>query len=110
MTVHGKNSDPHLDANADHHSGSCPSAAINVSRRHSNLTSVLIKFAVEAGAIPKREPSPYNLFRGLLSAGQCSKIFPKTVSAEYKKKASEILSLLAKPTFDQAKVDALYLL
>ena len=108
MTAHGKNSVPHLDANADHHSGSCPSAAINVSRRHTNLTSVLIKYALEAGAITKREPSPYNLCHGLLSAGQCSKIFPKKVSAGYKKKASEILNLLAQPSIEQAKVDALY--
>ena len=76
MTVHGKHTSPFLDANADHHCGSCPSAAINVSRRHTNLTTVLTKFALEAGADPKREPSSYHLLQGALSAGQCARLFP----------------------------------
>ena len=75
MTVHGKNTIPYLDANADHHCGSCPSAALNDCRRHTNLTTVLTKFALEAGADPKREPSPYYLCQGSLSAGQYSKLF-----------------------------------
>jgi hypothetical protein len=105
MTVHGKNSTPHLDANADHQS---PSAALNVCRRHTNLTTVLTKFALEAGADPKREPSSYHLCQGALSSGQCSKIFPKTVPAEYKKKAREIVDLLAQCPVDKVKVAALY--
>ena len=51
--------------------------------------------------------SPYNLCQGLLPAGQCAKIFPKSIPAEYKKQASEILSLLAQPTVDQGKISAL---
>ena len=61
MTAHGKNITPHLDANADHHSGSCPSAAASVCQRHTNLTTVLIKFAVEAGATSMREPPPLQI-------------------------------------------------
>jgi hypothetical protein len=108
MTVHGKKPTSYLDANADHHSGSCPSAALNVSRRHTNLTTVLIKFALEAGAIPTREPSPYTLCQGFLTVGQANKIFPKRVPADYKKKASEIVALLSQAPVDKAKVDALY--
>ena len=108
MTAHGKHITPYLDANADHHSGSCPSAALAVSRRHTNLTNVLSKFALEAGADPKREPSSHHLCQGALSTGQCSKLFPKTVPAEYKKKAREIVHLLAQCPVDKAKVAALY--
>ena len=70
MTLHGKNTTPHLDANADHHSGSCPSAGLAVNRRHNNLTTVLSKFAIEAGATTSREPSSYNLLQGCLSKVQ----------------------------------------
>jgi hypothetical protein len=108
MTAHGRNITPFLDANADHHCGSCPSAALNVSRRHTNLTTVLSKFALEAGADPKREPSSYHLCHGALSAGQCSRLFPKTVPAGYKKKAREIVDLLAQCPVDRVKVAALY--
>ena len=104
MTVHGKNSTPYLDANGDHHSGSCPSAAASVSQRHTNLTSVLFKFALEAGAIAKREPSPYNLFQEILPAGQCASLFPKSTSADYKSKAKEIVDLLSQATVDKAKI------
>ena len=103
-----KHTSPFLDANADHHSGSCPSAAINVSRRHTNLTTVLTKFALEAGADPKREPSSYQLLQGALSAGQCARLFPHTVPAGYKKIASEIVGLLAQCPVDKVKVAALY--
>jgi len=106
LTVHGKT--PHLDANADHHCGSCPSAALNVSRRHTNLTTVVTKFVLEAGADPKREPSPYHLCQGALSAGQCSKLFPKTVPAEYKRKSRMIVDLLSQSPIDKAKVQSLY--
>ena len=95
---------PYLDANGDHHSGSCPSAAASVSQRHTNLTSVLFKFALEAGAIAKREPSPYNLFQGLLPPGQCASLFPKSTSADYKSKAKEIVDLLSQATVDKAKI------
>jgi hypothetical protein len=108
MTLHGKNTTPHLDANGDHHSGSCPSAGLAVNRRHNNLTTVLSKFAMEAGAMTSREPSSYKLLQGCLSKVQCDKIFPKSVPAAYKKTANEILSLLAQSPVDQAKVDALY--
>ena len=108
MTVHGKNMTPLLDANADHHSGSCPSAALNVSRRHSNLTNVMIEFALEAGADTKKEPSSYHLLQGALSAGQCARLFPKTVPPGYKKIAAEIVGLLAQCPLDKVKVAALY--
>jgi len=107
MTVHGKQLTHYLDANADHHSGSCPSSTIQVSRRHSNLTTTIMKFALEAGAIPTREPSPYTLCQGFVSAGQCMTTFPKDVPAEYKKKSSEIVVLLSQSPVDQTKVDEL---
>ena len=103
MTAHGRNLTPHLDANADHHSGSCPSAAASVCQRHTNLTTVLIKFAVEAGATYTREPPPHKLFQGLLSAGQCASLFPKSTSKEYKSKAKEIVDLLSQATVDKVK-------
>ena len=107
LAIHGKQSTGFLDANADHHSGSCPSAALAVSRRHSNLTTVLARFAQEAGAVTSREPSSYNLLQGSLSIAQCNKIFPKNVPSDYKKKAKDILDLLAQPSVDRAKVDTL---
>jgi hypothetical protein len=108
MTVHGVHTSPCLDANADHHSGSCPSATLAVSRRHTNLTAVIIKFATEAGAIARREPPTHTLFQGFLSQAQCSKIFPKKISASYKKKASEILHLISQSSVDESQVQALY--
>ena len=107
MTVHGKGA-PHLDANADHHSGSCPSAALNVCRRHTNLTAVINRFALEAGGITTIEPSPHHLCQGALPSSQCRKIFPKKVPAGYKKKACEILDLLVQPQVDDTTVEALY--
>ena len=77
LTLHGNSAANFLDANVDHHSGSCPSTGLAVSRRHSNLTSTLAKFATEAGAIVTREHSSYNLLNGLLSKAQCAKLFPK---------------------------------
>jgi hypothetical protein len=65
---------------------------------------VLIKFGLEAGAIAKREPSPYNLFQGLLPARQCASLFPKSTSAEYKTKAKVIVDLLSQATVDKAKI------
>jgi hypothetical protein len=106
MAVHGKQAS-FLDANADHHSGSCPSAALAVSRRHMNLTNVLAKFAQEAGAVTSREPSTYSLLQGHLSNDQCRRLFPKLVPADYKKKAKEILDLLAQSPVDKVKVAAL---
>jgi hypothetical protein len=107
MTVHGKQLTHYLDANADHHSGSCPSAALNVSRRHSNLTTTIMKFALEAGAIIEREPSPHTLCQGYLSREQSKKIFPKSVPAAYKNKAAEIVALLSQSPVDREKVDEL---
>ena len=107
MSIHGKQPTSFLDANADHHSGSCPSAALAVNRRHNNLTTVLAKFAQEAGAVTSREPSSYNLLQGQLSIAQCKKIFPKNVPSAYKKQAKAILDLLAQPSVDRAKVDTL---
>jgi hypothetical protein len=107
LSSHGKKSSPFLDANADHHSGSCPSAALSVNWRHNNLTSVIIKFASEAGAITTREPPTYNLFEGSLSKEQCKRIFPKSVNVEYKKKSAEIMNLLTQASVDQPKLDLL---
>jgi hypothetical protein len=107
MTIHGKLPASFLDANSDHHSGSCPSAALSVSRRHTNLTTVLAKFAQEAGAVTSREPPTYNLLQGHLSKVQCNRLFPKTVPADYKKKAKDILNLLAQSPVDQAKLNTL---
>ena len=39
--------------------------------------------------------------------GSVSKIFPKSVNADYKKKASEILRLISQPSVDQSKLDML---
>ena len=107
LALHGTSAANYLDANADHHSGSCPSAGLAVSRRHSNLISTLAKFATEAGATATREPSSYNLLNGLLSKAQCAKLFPKSVPASYKRLSTQILELLAQPSVDQAKVNAL---
>ena len=108
MTAHGRNPTAFLDANADHHSGSCPSAAASVCQRHTNLTTVLIKFAVEAGATYLREPPTQKLFQGLLPAGQCAKLFPKSTPVGYKEKAKVIVDLLAQATIDKAKIADLY--
>ena len=67
-----------------------------------------MKYALEAGAIPTREPTPYTLCQGFLSKGQCGRIFPKNVTADYKKKSGEIVALLSQLPVDQVKVDALY--
>ena len=104
MVAHGKNNTAFLDANADHHSGSCPSAAASVYQRHTNLTTVLIKFAVEAGATYLREPSSHKLFQGHLSAGQCAKLFPKKTPKGYKEQAKVIVDLLSQATVDKAKI------
>jgi hypothetical protein len=70
MTVHGRNITPYLDANGDHHAGSCPSAAASVSQRHSALSKVISMFALEAGAYPTREPPPpTNYFKGFSLLG-----------------------------------------
>jgi hypothetical protein len=107
LSGHGINSSPFLDANADHHSGACPSAALAVNIRHGNLTAAIGRFAQEAGAVIAREPQPYNLCQGLLSYEQCKRIFPKRVTPEYKKVSVEIMGLLTQPSVDQKKLDDL---
>ena len=67
-----------------------------------------MKYVLEAGAIPTREPTPYTLCQGFLSKGQCGRIFPKNVTSDYKKKSGEIVALLSQLPVDQVKVDALY--
>ena len=104
MTAHGKSKKAFLDANADHHSGSCPSAAASVCQRHTNLTTVLIKFAVEAGATYLREPPTHKLFQGLLPVSQCAKLFPKSTPKDYNAKAKVIVDLLSQATVDKAKI------
>ena len=107
MTVHGRNITPFLDANGDHHAGACPSAAASVSQRHSALSRVISMFALEAGAYPTREPPTYKIFQGLLSAGQCSSLFPKTTPSAYKTQAKEIVDLLSQASVDEAKISEL---
>jgi hypothetical protein len=107
LSAHGKHSSPFLDANADHHSGSCPSAALSVNWRHNNLTSAIIMFASEAGAVTTREPPTHNFFEGSLSKEQCKRIFPKRATSVYKKKSTEIMNLLTQASVDQAKLDSL---
>ena len=77
MTVHGKKISAHLDANADHHSGSCPSAALSVCRRHTNLTSVIICFALEAGAIISENPPPTTYVKGFSLCGSVQQDLPQ---------------------------------
>ena len=108
MTQHNKNTSPHLDANGDHHSGACPSANLAVSQRHTNLITVLAKFANEAGAFTSREPNSHKLLQGCLTEIQCSRLFPKAVPATYKKTANEILNALAQVPADRPKIDLLY--
>ena len=108
MTQHNKNTSAHLDVNGDHHSGSCPSANLAVSQRHTNLISVLSKFANEAGALTSREPNSHKLLQGCLTEIQCSRLFPKLVPVAYKKVANEILDALAQLPPDKPKIDALY--
>ena len=56
-------------------------------------------------ALPIREnPPPHKLFQGLLSAGQCASLFPKSISKEYKAKAKEIVDLLSQATVDKVKI------
>ena len=95
MGVHDKQSTHYLDANADHHSGSCPSAALNVCRRHSNLTTVVMKYALEAGAVPTRTHPLYFMPRVSLQR-TCGRIFPKNVTTDYKKKSAEIVLPVAR--------------
>lgn len=108
MTQHNKNTSPHLDANGDHHSGSCPSANLAVNQRHTNLITVLSKFACEAGAEISREPSSYNLLQGCLTEIQCNKLFPKSVPVAYKKTAKQILDALGQLPVDNLRIDELY--
>ena len=108
MTQHNKNTSPHLDANGDHPSGACPSANLAVSQRHTNLITVLAKFANEAGAFTSREPNSHKLLQGCLTEIQCSRLFPKAVPATYKKVANEILNALAQVPADRPKIDLLY--
>ena len=108
MTQHNKNTSSYLDANGDHHSGSCPSASLAVHQRHSNLITVLIKFANEAGALTSREPSSHKLLQGCLTEIQCNKLFPKAVSVAYKNAAKDILDALAQFPVDNPRIDELY--
>jgi hypothetical protein len=107
LSSHGRNGSPFLDANVDHHSGSCPSAAKSVSWRHTSLTATLIKFASEAGAVTTREPPTHTLFDGSLSREQCRRIFPKRATKDYKLKAAEVLNLLTQSSVDTARVQDL---
>ena len=108
MTQHNKNTSPYLDTNGDHHSGACPSASLAVHQRHTNLITVLSKFANEAGALTSREPSSHKLLQGCLTESQCSKLFPKSVSASYKNTAKEILDALAQLPVNRPRIDELY--
>ena len=108
MTQHNKNTSRFLDPNGDHHSGGCPSAALAVAQRHTNLITVLENFAKEAGALTSREPSAHKLLQGCLSENQCSKLFPKQVPVAYKKTANEILNALGQLPVNRPEIDKLY--
>ena len=108
MSQHG-NTTPELDASGDHQSSSCPSSHLAKCRTHTAMMSHIIRFADEAGALTKREPTTDKLLPDL-PRNQCARLFPKRPPLLYNQISSEIIKCLtsAPGSVDHTKIAKLF--
>jgi hypothetical protein len=88
-TDHGSN--PFLDAAGNHACSNCPSTYKARQKKHRDITLVLAYAAKEAGLTQRPEPSTHNLLLGEFTKEQCRKIFPKSVTNDYKIKFQQLM-------------------
>ena len=108
MSQHGKTA-PELDATGDHQSSSCPSSHLAKCRTHTSVMSHIIRFAEEAGALTKREPTTDKLLPDL-PKNQCARLFPRKPPLLYTQVSTEIIKCLTAPpgSVDNAKIAKLF--
>ena len=95
MSQHGTTA-PELDATGDHQASLCPSAHLAKCKTHTAIMTQIIKFAEEAGALTKREPTTFTLLPEL-SKHQCARLFPRKPPVAYTKISTEIIKCLTAP-------------
>ena len=108
MSQHG-NTVPELDASGNHQASSCPSSHLAKCRTHTSIMTHIIRFAEEAGALTKREPTTDKLLPDL-PKNQCARLFPRKPPALYTKISTEIIKCLTAPagTVDHERITNLF--
>ena len=108
MSQHGSTASE-LDANGDHQASSCPSAHLAKCKTHTAVMTHIIKFAEEAGALTKREPTTFTLLPEL-SKNQCARLFPRKPPLLYTQISTEIIKCLTAPpgSIDHPRVNHLF--